>query len=276
MHKILALVVGCAAMCQAMTSSAADCVPVNASNLVAPGKLVFGSTLLTPPQNFLDGDKPTGFAVEIGEAIAGEMCLKPEVANMSFTGLFAALNAHKVDFTITGTAITPEREQSFDFVPYFVGGVRLIARKEAHLNFNSHDELCGLSVATMTGSVEARALEQSNRETCPEGKKITLLTYPNFNEAVQQLRKGSAQVAFLDWPFANYLQQTVPELALASPIVSGTVGKPRNRHGIVFRKGDVAMQQAVSAALARVQASGKYDRILTKWNVSEGDIRHLK
>jgi len=276
MNKVVLSMLGAVAMWQAMPAFAADCVPVNPANLVAPGKLTFGSTLLTPPQNFLDGDKPTGFAVEIGEAIAGELCLKPEVVNMAFTGLFAALNAHKVDFTITGTAITPEREQSFDFQPYFLGGVRLIARKDSQLKFNSHDDLCGLAVATMTGSVEARALERSNQEVCPAGKKINLLTYPNFNEAVQQLKKGSAQVAFLDWPFANYLQQTVPELALASPILSGTAGQPRNRHGIVFRKGDAAMKQAVSAALARVQASGKYDKILQKWNVSEGDIRRVQ
>ena len=172
--------------------------------------------------------------------------------------------------------ITPQRQESFDFVPYFQGGVRLITRKDTNHSFNSEDDLCGLSVATQTGSTEAIGLERANKETCPEGKKITIMGYPNFNEAVQQLRKKVAEVAFLDWPFANYLAQTVPDLKLASPILSCTPGRPRNKHGMVVRKGDSAMLQALTESLKRSQASGEYDKILAKWNLTEGDIREVR
>src|SRR5438270_83784 len=146
MRKVLAsIVVLCAAA--APQARAQDCVPAP-PQLVTSGKLTIGSTLLTPPQNFLDGDKPAGYAVELGQAIARAMCLEAEITNMSFTGLFAALNARKIDLMLTGTAITPERQQSFDFVPYFVGGVRLIDRKDAHNRYRDSDDLCGLTVAT--------------------------------------------------------------------------------------------------------------------------------
>lgn len=252
---------------------AAECPVAPPSDLVTPGKLTIATHLSTPPQAFLENDKPAGFAVELGDALAEQMCLRAEWVNIAFAGMFPALNAKKFDTIISGIGITPQRQESFDFVPYFQGGVRLVVRKDSARTFKSEDDLCGLAVATQAGSTEAIGLERANKETCPEGKKIQIMAYPNFNEAVQQLRKQVAEVAFVDWPFANYLAQAVPEFALGSPILSGTPGKARNLHGMVVRKGDTAMARALSDALKRVQASGRYDQILAKWNLSEGDIR---
>ena len=254
-------------------ASAAECAVQAPAGLVSPGRLIIATHLTTPPQAYLDQDKPAGFAVEIGQAIARETCLTAEFVNIAFAGLFPGINARKFDTIIAGVGITPERQQSFDFVPYFQGGVRLIVQKNSNLWFASEDDLCGRRVATQTGSTEAIGLERANRETCPEGKKIEIMGYPNFNEAVQQLRKKVVEVAFVDWPFANYLAQTVPDLALGSPILSGTPGRPRNKQGMVVRKGDTEMANALKDALRRIQASGEYDKILAKWNVSEGDIR---
>lgn len=190
--------------------------------------------------------------------------------------MFPGLDARKFDTIIAGVGITPEREKTFDFVPYFQGGVRLIVRKDSKHTFKSEDDLCGLAVATQAGSTEAIGLERANRETCPADKKIKILAYPNFNEAVQQLRKQVAEVAFVDWPFANYLAKTVPDLALGSPILSGTPGRPRNKHGMVVRKGDSVMLQALADGLKRIEDNGTYTRILAKWNLTEGDIRLVK
>lgn len=259
-----------------LVTSAADC-PVKApAGLVTPGKLTIATHLTTPPQAFLKDEKPAGLAVDLGEALAARMCLKAEFVNVAFAGLFPGINARKFDTIIAGVGVTPARMETFDFVPYFQGGVRLLNRKESPTTFKDEDQLCGLKVATQTGSTEAIGLERANKETCPEGKKITILGYPNFNEAVQQLRKGVAEVAFVDWPFANYLAQAVPEFKLASPILSGTPGKPRNKHGMVVRKGDAAMSAALTDALKRVQADGEYDKILARWNLSEGDIRLIQ
>jgi len=258
------------------TALAADCAGQTALDLVKPGALMIATHLTMPPQAYLDEGQPAGFAVELGAAIAEQMCLKAEFVDMAFAGLFPGLNARKFDIVIAGVGITPEREQAFDFVPYFEGGVRLVVRKDSGGAFKTEDDLCGFSVATQSGSTEAIALDRANRETCPAGRKIEIMAFPNFNEAVQQLRKNVAQVAFVDWPFANYLAQTVPDLKLGSPILSGTPGRPRNKQGIVVRKGDSAMLDALAGALRDIQASGKYDQILAKWNVKEGDIRLVK
>lgn len=271
--KIIVLI---ASFLLSSVAAAADCAVAPPPDLATPGKLTIATHLSTPPQAFLENDKPAGFAVELGGALAEQMCLKAEWVNIAFAGMFPALNAKKFDTILSGVGITPQRQESFDFVPYFQGGVRLVVRKDSAHTFKSEDELCGLAVATQAGSTEAIGLERANKETCSEGKKIQIMAYPNFNEAVQQLRKKVAEVAFVDWPFANYLAQAVPELTLGSPILSGTPGKPRNLHGMVVRKGDTAMAATLTEALKRVEASGRYDQILAKWNLSEGDIRHVQ
>src|SRR5262249_16603312 len=163
---------------------------------------------------------------EIGQATARQMCLEAEFVPTAFAGLFPGLNARKVDTIIAGVVITPERQQSFDFVPYFRDGARLVVLKSTKLWFEAEKDLCGRNGAPQTGSSEATSLERANREACPAGRKIAVLGHPNFNEAVRQLRKKAAEAAFVDWAFANYLAQMVPDLALGSPILSDAPGRP--------------------------------------------------
>ena len=41
----------------------------------------------------------------------------------------------------------------------------------------------------------------------------------------------------------------------------------------MLRKDDVAMKDALTKALAALQADGTYDKLLAKWDLQEGDIR---
>jgi ABC-type amino acid transport substrate-binding protein len=65
----------------------------------------------------------------------------------------------------------------------------------------------------------------------------------------------------------------VPDLALGSPILSDAPGRPRNKQGMVVRKGDSETATALADALARIQANSEYENILAKWNLNDGDIR---
>ena len=255
------------------TSSAADCAVKAPPNVVTSGALTIGTMLASPPQMFSDKGEPSGFEIELSRAIAAEMCLKAEFANLTFAGLFPGLNAKKFDYVSAGLGITPERRESFDFVPYFLGGIQLVARKEANYSFSNENDLCGLNVATISGTTQARALERVNKQACTPEKQIVLTYFPSFNDAVIQLRKKSVDVAFVDWPFAAYIVNLLPELALASPIISGRPEVPRNTLGMAFRKGDKETVDAVSKALDNVKKSGTYEKLLVKWHLKNGDIR---
>ena len=249
--------------------------PVKApATLIAPGTLTVGTAFGTPPQNFLLDNQPAGSDVEIMQTIAAQMCLKPQFVNLAFAGLFPALNAKKFDVVTAAVGITAQRQESLDFVPYFLGGLRLITKTSSGLKFQNEAETCGHVVAALSGSVEDHDLAKY-KDTCPAGKPMDVRTYPSNNEVVEQLNKGTVQVAFLDWPLAAYtVQKSGGTLMEASPVLTGEApGAPRHREGITFRKGDTELENAVRQAFSNIEKDGTYDKVLKKWNLTDGDIR---
>lgn len=263
-----------AILCAPPTAFAQASCAAKPPSLVEPGVLTIGTNFAAPPMGFLDGDTPAGFEPDLMVALAKTMCLTPKFVNLSFQGLFPALIAKKFDLVASRVGITDERRKTFDFVPVFVGGLRLITRKSANLRFSTETDLCGVPVAITAGSTQMAALERVKSE-CPAGKPMEMKVFAGMNEAVHEVSRGSAAAAFIDWPVAAYVVQQEPtNFVEASPILSGKGGPdtPRNRNGIVFRKGDDKNRAAVEAAFNQLVKNGTYSAILRKWNLNDGDV----
>jgi len=271
--RVLIVASGLCCLTAGNALAAGPCAVAAPPGLANAGKLTFGAVgpLPTP------GLKPvnvTGFEFDLTEALAQEMCLKADYVVLAFAGLFPGLDAHKFDAAIASIGVTAQREQSFAFVPYFLGGIRLMVRKSSGLYFESEAGVCGHSIAVLAGSVEAHDIDKY-KPLCPADKPMNVVIMPSNNEIVEQLRKGTVEVAFLDWaPVADIVARNPGDFAVGSPVLTGEPpGEPRHRIGIMLRKDDAAMREALAAALAKLEADGTYDRLLAKWQLSEGDIR---
>jgi polar amino acid transport system substrate-binding protein len=183
----------------------------------------------------------------------------------------------KFDAAIAGIGITPQREQSFAFVPYFFGGIRLMVRKGSGLYFKDEQEVCGHSIAVLAGSVEAHDIDKY-KPLCPPDKQMDVRIMPSNNEIVEQLRKNTVQVAFLDWaPVADIIDRNSDDFAVGSPILTGEPpGEPRHRVGLMLRNDDAPLKEALTSAIRTMEGNGTYDRLLAKWGLKEGDIRQTK
>jgi polar amino acid transport system substrate-binding protein len=243
------------------------------NDLITAGTLTFGTTNV-PAAPGVKLPNQTGFELDLMNAIAGAMCLKADTVQLAFAGLFPALDAHKFDAAIAGIGISAQREQSYDFVPYFLGGMRLLVRKDSGLSFKDESGVCGHSVAALSGSVEVHDLEKY-KDRCPSGKPMTLTVFPTNQEVLEQLRKGTVQIVFFDWaPVADIVDRNPGDFAIASPVLSGEPpGEPRHRVGFMLRKGDTSMKDAIAAAIKQLQSDGTYDALLNKWGLKDGDIR---
>ncbi len=268
---LIALVLGLPVGARAAQTGA--CPTPMPAGLVNSGELTFG-TNNPPPASDLRPINVAGFEYDFSSALAQTMCLKPAYTVLAFAGLFPGLDAHKFDIAIAGIGITQQREQSFAFVPYFLGGIRMVVRKGSGLFFKDEREVCGHSIAVLAGSVEARDIEKY-KTSCPAGRPIEVRILPSNNEIVEQLRKGTVQVAFIDWaPAVDVVARNPGDFAIGSPVLTGEApGQPRHRDGLMLRKDDVALKQAVSQAVGRLEADGTYDRLLVKWGLQDGDIR---
>lgn len=262
-----------AALGMAATPSMAQCLP-SPPSLAEAGYLTVGASLTAPPMGFMKDDTPSGFDPEFITAVAEKMCLKTKIVNVTFQGLFPGLIAKKFDVIASQIGITEPRKEMFDFVPVFVGGLRLVTQKNSGLKFQTESDVCGHAASIVAGSTQMAALERVKGD-CPAGKPMTLKVFTNQSEALNEVAKGTVNVAYVDWPVAAYLiQQRPQDFVEASPVLSGKgPNTERNRNGIVIRKGETATQDAVAAAVKAAMSAGAYDGILKKWNLADGDVR---
>lgn len=258
----------------AVAQGGGECMPTP-PDLIEENVLTIGVSLASPPNAFIEDDEAAGLDPDLMRAIAAKMCIEPNFVNMAFSGLFPALVANRLDLIHSQVGITDVRKETFDFVPVFIGGVRIVASANSGLEFGSEQDTCGATMAIMGGSTQMAALERV-QETCPEDRKMVLKAFSGQIEALNEVGRGTAQAAFVDWAVATYAAMQRPDqYAVASPILSGKgPDTERNRIGIVFRKGESENAAAIQAAFDAVVADGTYDVLLQKYGLSEGDIRN--
>src|SRR5699024_6320686 len=127
---------------------------------VEDGYFTFGSSGLYKPFNYedLDGDA-TGFEVELGEAVAKEMGLKPKpVFTQDFGALIEEVNSDRLDAIMGSMAITEERAESVDFSePYYRSG-GVIYVHDDNEEIESADDLEGKNVGVVASSTYEEAV----------------------------------------------------------------------------------------------------------------------
>ena len=79
------------------------------------GELRIALEANTPPYNFKDGDKLTGFEVELGEQLAKEMDVRPSFITTDDSDLLPGVETGKYDVAINHIAMTAELKDRFDF-----------------------------------------------------------------------------------------------------------------------------------------------------------------
>ena len=79
------------------------------------GELRIALEANTPPFNFKDGEKLTGFEVELGEQLAKEMDVRPSFITTDDSDLLPGVESGKYDVAINHIAMTAELQDQFDF-----------------------------------------------------------------------------------------------------------------------------------------------------------------
>jgi cystine transport system substrate-binding protein len=95
------------------------------------GELRIALEANTPPFNFKDDGKLTGFEVELGQLLANELDVRADFVVTDSSDLLPGVETGKYDVAINHIAMTPELKDRFDFTePYLHTNAQLIAQKE--------------------------------------------------------------------------------------------------------------------------------------------------
>jgi len=243
------------------------------TDLITTGTLTVGSDTTYPPQEYIDPatGQAKGFDVDLITAIAGRMGLKANVVTTKFDTIIDDLTNKRFDVVISAVSITSDRQKKVDFVPYFSAGESLLVQAGNPLNLKSTADLCGKNVGVQTGTIEQDDLKTASDACVKAGKPAINVTVLQDQTAVVQLLANHRVVAtYQDSPVTDYYNKLNPgQFTVGGSVVSA------GPEGIVVRKGDTSMFNAIQTAFNQLKADGTYHSLILKWGLTSEEITLL-
>jgi polar amino acid transport system substrate-binding protein len=234
------------------------------------GTLTIGSYTDYPPQEFTDENTNTlvGFDIDLINALAKLMSLRPKIVSLDFSSLLPNLQARNIDLVISAIPITPDFQKLADFVPYFKGGESLLVQNGNPHHIQNTSDLCGLAVGVRIGTLEENDLRIAN-DACKQvgDKPIMTTALPDQADVIHLLMTGHVVATYQDAPVSDYYVRQAPSIFdIGGPVTN------ENVEGIAVHKGDGTMLKAVQSALQTLRKDGTYHYLIMKWGLTTGEL----
>ncbi|MGW3291995.1 ABC transporter substrate-binding protein [Streptomyces sp. NPDC001002] len=245
------------------------------------GVVKVGSDIAYAPVEFKDSSgKTVGIDPDLADAMGKQLGVKFEFENGTFDTLITGLRSKRYDIAMSAMTDTKDRQdgvdsetgkkvgEGVDFVDYFTAGVSIYTKKGDDQGIKTWADLCGKKIAVQRGTV-SEDLAKAEAKKCPSGKKLSIESFDNDQQAQTRVRSGGAQAGSSDFPVTAYAVKTsgggkdfqiVGEQVEAAP------------YGIAVAKDNTQLRDALQAALDAIIKNGEYGKIITKWGVADGAV----
>ncbi|PWE53298.1 amino acid ABC transporter substrate-binding protein [Metarhizobium album] len=193
-----------------------------------------------------------GFDVEIGEAVAKKLGVKAEFLEGKWDGLIAGLDANRYDTVINQVGITEERKKKYDFSEPYIASKAVLIVKSDDDSIKSFEDLKGKKSAQSLTSNFGKLAQASGAE---------LVGTDGFDQSIQLVLTGRADATINDsLSFLDFKKQK-PD----APVKIAAEQADADHSGIIIRKGEPELLEAINKALAEIKADGTYDAISQKY-----------
>ena len=225
----------------------------NLDAIKSAGVLKIGTEGTYAPFTYHDKDnKLVGFDVEIGEAVAAKLGVKPEFVEGKWDGLIAGLDVKRYDAVINQVGITEERKAKFDFSePYIASKAALIVRE---------DNADIKAFADLKGKKSAQSLT-SNYGKMAEAAGAELVGTDGFDQSIALVVQGRADATINDSLSFLDFKKKKPD----APVKIAATEEQAAYSGVIVRKGDPELVAAINKALEDIKADGTYKTIADKY-----------
>lgn len=168
--------------------------------------LILGTDPTYPPYERIGTDgQCEGLDIDVARAIAEKLGKTLVIRQFSFDALILALNQHKVDFVLSGMAITPAREKKIKMIPYqgeTMTGFYLVFWKEKPEHFTSLASLG--TIAVQRGTYQEEYLRK-----CPG---VDFKSLEGTVDLLMDLQYRKSKAALFEPQIAESLQRQFPQL----------------------------------------------------------------
>jgi ABC-type amino acid transport substrate-binding protein len=233
-------------------SSSSPAPQASSSTPAAEKVLKVGSDITYAPFEFMDAkQQPTGFDMELIQALGKDMGYKVNIETASFDGLIPALQAGKYDAVISAMTITDDRTKSVTFSDKYFKTVQYIAMKKG-TNFKTLADLKGKKVGVQLNTTGQFDVEK---------KGITPKKYDTTPDALNDLLNGGLDAVVADSPVVLWFQAQNPNAQIDS--VEADVDQ--EYYGIAMKLGNKELADKMNASLKKFMNDGTYNDIFKKW-----------
>ncbi|MEU0742059.1 ABC transporter substrate-binding protein [Streptomyces sp. NPDC006134] len=238
----------------------------------AAGTLRIGSAIGTPPGAYYPngpGEAPAGQDIDLANAVAKVLGVKPERQDASFETILPALGSGKYDVGTGNFGVTTERLKTIDFVTYINDGQGFAVRTgntALGTKVTRLTQLCGLTIGTGAGTTFEATLTARKGECAEEGKKpYDVKVYSENGATLTALQQGRVDVVMST---INGLRHQAAQPASRTTFLGEY---HRLDVGFAFKKGS-PLTKAFQAAVNHLIEDGTYARILAKWGTTASAI----
>lgn len=226
------------------------------------------STMGYPPAEFYeeDGKTPTGYSVELGEALGRKLGVRFEFTNTAFAALVPGITSGRFDIGITEMSITDERRKQVSFIKYFNAGTMILVQAGNPKNIHRMADLCGVKVGSTKGANNVQKVIAYSDANCGD-KPAEIVWFDDTPAVFQAIQTGRIDAEYDDFPAMKYAAaHSDGKLEAVGDI---EYGFPK---GMPIAKDNTGLGNAVTAALNDLIEAGEYHRILDKWGVADGAV----
>ena len=226
-----------------------------------PGVLRVASAFPDPPFEVNVDGANTGFDVELMQLICADLGLAGHPVRYTgddFNGIFDGLADGSYDAVISGTTITPEREQVALFsVPYLEFNQGLVVNATQTPQVESVADLHGHVVGIQVGNTS----DLVARKLMAEGaiRAIRYYPYHGILTALDDLSAGRIGAFIKLFPVVSWLVKERGDLAVIQQIPT------HEKLGIAFAKTNIRLGAAVNKTLADLKEGESFDVLYRKW-----------
>jgi ABC-type amino acid transport substrate-binding protein len=243
------------------TAFASTALASTVADVKKKGVLILGTDPTFQPFEFKGSDGAVqGFDIDIARAVAKDLGVKLQVSAVGFGALMPqSVTSGRVDVAMSAITITPERAKVVGFsAPYFRSAQVFIVRAGNLKKF-----AWPASVKSKTIGVQANTTGQFAAQDMLKPKGAVLKVYDDFAAGLADVQAGRIDALLGDAPTVTSLKARLPgqfEQAGAALVAED--------YGMVFAKGS-DLAAAANKTLARLKASGEYQKLLDKWIVQK-------
>ena len=221
------------------------------------GTFILGLDDSFPPMGFRDeSGEIVGFDIDVAKGVAERLGVELVAQPIDWNAKEQELATGNIDCIWNGFTVTPERERVMIFsAPYVRNAQVVVVRGDSPVN--ALDDLAGGSVGVQAGSSAQSAIDDT------PGFKESIKEIIEFKEnltALMDLEIGGVDAVVMDLLVAN---DNINRSGKDFRILDQTLTE--EEYAIGFRKGDVALRDAVDQELLAMAEDGTLAEIAEKW-----------